>query len=263
MIFGLQNCGALGDCCYHLAAINELAKRGEEVIVEMHQDQQSREVSVIFDGVAKVNFVENPIPKLYENKREKHAAQIILDKLGIDNVNCIPKLTLTREELDFACQYLFKYNLKKSIVLAADNLGSYDKTNVGAQYKLPPVWLIQNICSYCVSNGFIVFQFGRKEDKYFTPLTGAIPVRDLTIRQTAACFYFIRQFVGGDSGLYHLNLAVGGKSIVLHPPDNELLGYVKQGLHYTPDLWKSEQIRVKYIDFSQPNDIISYLNFNW
>ena len=138
-------------------------------------------------------------------------------------------------------------------------MGGNDKNNPRAHYVRPPIKLMQYITDYLNNSGYTVLQFGPKLDYWvgniptFTPLKGAIHIRNLEIREQAACFSVAKNMICGDSGLSHLNLAVGGKSVVFHPPESTNFGYLFYDLHYLSELWKNEPVRVKYIDFTQFN----------
>lgn len=263
MIFGFNSTGALGDYTYITAALNVL----DNCIVQLHDTEQCRDVSVIFNNLAKVEFVNDPPHPIYKDGNKSiHAAQKVLDKLGITEVNCIPKIRLTQEEIEWAKKFLENY--KNPVVVVNDNGGSGDKNNFCAQYKRPPVFLIQNIVNRLKELNYTVLQFGRNDHKDFpncyTPLNNAIHIRGLSLRQLAACYHVIGKFIGGDTGDYHLMLSVGGKSIDLIPPENPRLGFIYDELLYYDFLWKNEKPRVKYICFNNIENINDdLLIFNW
>ena len=258
MILGIKDNGSLGDALYLTSAVNELNKRGEKVVVQMHKDEQCRAVSRVFENLTEVEYTDTPVDKLYENKRNTHAAQVILNKLGIDNVNCIPKIKLTPEEIEWAKNFLSQYEYKNAIIVINDNAGSHDPTNIGALYKRPPVDLMQFLADGFTKDGFTVFQFGRKEEDRFTPLKNVVYMRGLNIRQLAACYSLIGKIISGDTGDYHLMLSVGGEAYVLCPEESELHGYIYHELHYTPELFREEKVRVMYSSFMKDNTIYNY-----
>ena len=269
MIFGLKQIGALGDCLFITPALQALNYTHNAV--EMRPDLQCRQVSKIFDGLATVVFTYVPRERLYiTNKNKVHSALRVLQSLGLENYSCIPKINLKQEEIDWAKNYLRDYNCDKVIVITNDNLGANDPTNYCAQYKRPPVELMQGIADCLIGLGYTILQFGPKLDEWpgkiptFTPLKGAIPIRDLEIREQAACFSIIKKIISGCTGLFHLGISVGAKCVCFHPPNNDQFQYYNWDLHYLSELWKNEPIRAKYIDFTKFDGslgpIIDFLN---
>lgn len=254
---GLYQIGSLGDCLFLTAGIQALRDKGEEVIVEMHPDTQCRQVSKVFDGLASVEFKDNPLPRLYiTNTKKVHSSLRVLQSLGLENYSCIPKINLRQEEIDWAKNYLGEYDISRTIILVNDNQGANQPTNYCAQYKRPPIELMQYVTDYLIGLGYTVLQFGPKLDRWvgniptFTPLKGAFYIRDLEIREQAACFSIIKKMFTGCTGLLHLALAVGAKIVCFHPPNNDQFQYYNWDLHYLPELWKGP-IRAKYVDFTK------------
>lgn len=248
MIFGIKATGTWGDSLFLTPALQALKKKGENSIVEMHNDEQCHAVSRVFDDLASVTFCDNPISKLYDINQEKtHYAQRILNELNIKEVNCIPKVILKKEEINWAKSFLKQYI--NPVVIVADVSGKWDKTNYRAQFVCPPKEMIQYIVDLYVKNNYTVLQFGRKEDDRFTPLNNTIHIRGLKIRELLACYFVVGKYIGPDTGDYHAMLSVNGKCITLHPPENYKMGYIYHELHYLPEYWKDEKTRVRYVDF--------------
>lgn len=262
MIFGYKNHGALGDCLYITAALNVLPGS----TVQMHNDDQCRFVARVFDGLASVEFIDNPNLPIYCNgDKNTHAAQRTLDILNIKNTNCIPKIKLTQEEISWGNSFISLY--KNPVCVVNDNGGSGDINNTCAQYKRPPIPLMQFVVDYLNSIGHTVLQFGRNDHpnfpNCFTPLNNTIPIRGLSVRELASCYHSIGKYVGGDTGDYHLMLSVGGKCIVFVPPNNKNLGFSYNELFYKDYLWKDEAVRVKYIDYTVKSNITELLRFSF
>lgn len=246
----MQGMGSWGDCIMLIPAIQALRDKGEEVVLQMHNDEQCRQVSTIFNGLAKVEFVDNPASRLYITNTEKiHTAKRSLHELGFYDYSCIPKIELTADEINWAKDFLKDY--KRSITFINNNSGDWDKTNYRAHYVRPPIKLIQYLVDYFISNGWDVLQFGRKEDERFTPLNGAKHIRGLSIRQLLSCYHVIGKMISGDTGDQHGIISVGGKSVVFHPPESDQFGYHFWDLHYTPELWKDESVRIRYQDYTK------------
>lgn len=268
MIIGLHGIGSLGDCLFLTPVIQALAEKGEKTTVQMHTETQSREVSVIFEGLADVEFTDTPVPRLYIlNKDKVHSAKRALHQLGFYNHSCIPKIKLEETELNWATSYLSKFI--NPIILVNDGGGTSDPTNYRAKYVKGPPDNMQKMADFCILKGYTVLQFGHKREilgsgyKSFTPLDGAIHIRNLDIRQQAACFSIIRRIIAFDSGLQHLMLSVGGQAVVSIPDESLRLGYEYWDLLYPESEFEGE-VRVKYINhrnfLNNKEDILSYLN---
>jgi hypothetical protein len=74
----------------------------------------------------------------------------------------------------------------------------------------------------------------------------------------AACYALVGQICCCDTGDYHLMLSVGGKVLLTSPDESEKLGYIYSELHYQPNLWKNEEIRVRYINHNTGELIYKY-----
>lgn len=261
-----MNVGSVGDCTYILGVINELRKRGEDVIVRMPKGPQCERVSLIYKNLAKVEFVDNPLEAIYKIKGDtsKHASQRASDYLGITNVSAIPKILLDDDEIDWARTFLKQYT--NPVVVVNDNGGSSTPGNFAAQYRRPPSEVMQVYVDKLIQLSYTILQFGIKDlkdrDNAFTPLNNALSIRGLDIRQTSACYYVIGKYVGGDTGDYHLMLACGGKTITLIPPEDSIR-YSYSDLLYTDDLWKNEKIRCKYVNYTTPELGYKYLSFDF
>lgn len=241
---GMKGMGSLGDMLFLTPALKVI----KDAVIEIHNDKQCLEVSSVFKNLAKVECVDNPNERPYIiNKDNTHTAQRVLNYYGISNVSCIPKVILDDNEVDWAEGFLAKY--KNPVVIVNDNAGSHDRSNFRAHYVRPPVELMQHFCNELIKDNLTVLQFGRQEDNMFTPLRGAEYIRGLNIRQILACFSVIGSGFFGDSGLYHAMLSVGGIANVFIPDESRFYGYGYRDLHYTPELWKGEPIRVKYFNF--------------
>ena len=250
MRVGNRGNGSLGDCLW----LTPIAKAVNDLTVELHDDQQSREVGRIFEGIADVEHCRLPLVRPDFGRPEKtHTAQKILNGLGIDSVSCIPKIQLKKEEVEEAKAILSKF--KNPIAIVNDNQGSNDPNNEAAQYKRPPSILMQATVNTLSQNGFTPIQFGRADkptDCYpvFSPLSNCEYIRGLNLRILGACYRIIGKYIGGDTGDYHLMLAVGGKALVYIPEDNFLNGFDYSELIYFNHLWRGEKPRVIYPVFT-------------
>lgn len=249
--------GNLGDALW----ITPLARYVPDLVVQLRAgDKRAKGVSAIFDGLCEVEFIDNP-PDTIKSKLDVHAAQKILYAYKIVDRNSIPQIKLREDEIAWAKEYLKGY--KNPIAIINNNSGTNDPTNHRAKYVCPPHNFIQEISDNYRANGKTILQFGPSKDYYdrdpFVPINGAIEIRGLRVRQLAACYHVIGQMVGGDTGDYHLMLAVGGKCAILVPHENFQLGYVYSDLlyGYAADDWKGQPVRVMYLNHENYRDIIT------
>lgn len=251
MILGNKGNGSLGDVLWMTAVLRYV----KDVRIVLHNDEQSKWVGQIFQNLCEVEYSDNP-PERPDNLVDitrrpylySHRSRKILLSLGIQEEISAPFVKLNFNEINWAYEFLKNY--KNPIVVVNENSGCWDKTNLRAHYVRPPIPLMQRMTNKLIEDDFTPLQFGRKEDEKFTPLTGAIPIRGLSLRQIAACYYLIKQYIGGDTGDYHLMLAVGGLATVFIPNENIGLGYIYNDLLYKPENFENSKSRVDYLNFN-------------
>ena len=249
--------GNLGDFLW----LTPLAKYIPDLVIEMRKgDKRSESVSKIFDGLADVEFVENPSPTRKTNDKI-HITQKILNAYGVFGKNSIPKILLTDDEIKTAKKLLKSF--KNPIAIINNNSGTNDPLNYRARYVCPPHEFMQEICDHFIKNGRDVIQFGPSSNYYdrdtFVPLNGATYIRGLSVRELAACYFVIGQMISGDTGDYHLMLAVGGECVTLVPHESLHLGYIYSDLlyGYANDDWIGEMPRCTYINHELYKTIIN------
>ena len=249
--------GNLGDFLW----LTPLARYVPDLTIQMREgDKRAQSVSPIFDGLCDVEFVENPSPTKKTNDKI-HVTQKILNAYGVFGRNSIPKICLKEEEIKNAKKILSNY--KNPIAIINNNSGTNDPLNSRAKYVCPPHKNMQEICNHFIKNGRSVVQFGPTADYYdrdtFVPLDGAFIIRGLSVRELAACYHLIGQMISGDTGDYHLMLAVGGECITLIPHESLYFGYIYSDLlyGYVNDDWAGEEPRCTYINHELYKTIIN------
>lgn len=247
IILGNRGNGGLGDCLFFTPLF-----RNNTGTVILHNDKQSREVSTVLDGIAKIEFCDLPPERPDSNCNTPiHRCKKIMRAFGINDEYCIPFIKLTSEEITKAKDVISQY--KNPVVIINNNSGDWDPTNFRAHYVRGEPSNMQVICNQLIENGCTPLQFGLEDDRKFTKLNRAIHIRGLNIRETASCFYHIKKFVGTDSGLYHLMLSVGGRCIVSIPLESIPFGYIYSDLLYTKECFGTEEVRVKYFNHGDIN----------
>jgi ADP-heptose:LPS heptosyltransferase len=252
MIIGNKGNGSLGDCLW-ITSVFRYIKAGKVVL---HNDEQCRAVGRIFDNICEVEYSHSP-PERPDNithlstelYTSSHRSKKILLACGITNNVSVPFVKINNSETAWAKDFLKKY--KNPIVAINDNSGSGDPSNFRAAYVRPPVDKLQSLVNKLVNKNHTVLQFGRIENSKFTPLSHCEHIRGLSIRQTAACYSVIQQYIGGDTGDYHLMLAVGGTAVVLIPDESIQFGYVYNDLLYKDINFENNMRRVNYLNFNK------------
>lgn len=253
-----SNCANLGDNLW----ITPLFKNGVKGSVTFSDTPRTRSIARIFDGLADVDFVPL-VENVQKSADETHEAQRILNCWDRTDVNCIPEIKITKEEIEGAQAFLSPY--KNPIVVIADNSGSSDPKNYRASVVRPPIPYMQYLCDQAAKR-YTPLQFGLSPNYYgqgisnFTKLNGTVEIRGLPLRQLAACYHVCGKYIGGDTGDYHLMLSVGGKAMVSIP--HECRGYQYRRLLYTEELWKGEPVRVKYF-LHRSNKVADLLDFTF
>jgi len=249
-ILGNRGNASLGDILWMTAP----ARYINNIKISLHADDRSRWVGKAFENICEVEYIDNPPIRpdnLADVTKEPylsvHRSRKILLSLGITNEVSVPFVKLTKDEIDWAVSFLKDY--KNPIVIINDNAGTGDKTNYSGNYRRPPTEITQYFANKLIENNMTPLQFGRTEDEKFTKLSNCIPIRGLSLRETAACYSVIGEYLGGDTGDYHLMLAAGGKATVLIPEENLNLGYNYNDLIYKPENFENSISRVRYINF--------------
>ena len=252
-----QSGGNLGDALW----LTPLARYIPDLVVQLRKgDKRSEAVAPIFDGLCKVEFVDNPQDP-NKSKLDVHVSRKILYAYGIVGRNSIPQIKLTAGEIIWARGFLSAY--PNPIAIINGNSGTNDPSNYRAQYVRPPHEAMQEIANHFHKHGKTVLQFGPDKSYYdrdpFVPLENAVHIRGLSVRQLAACYAVIGKMISGDTGDYHLMLAVGGETVTLVPHESFQLGYVYSDLlyGYAAQDWEDEKCRVHYLNHEDYKAIIA------
>lgn len=257
--------GTLGDSCW----LTPIFKVKKNCVLKMFDNPHCRNMAQIYDGIVeRVEFCDNPgVPPTTDEKT--HVSQRMLNALGITEVNCIPEIKITDEELAWAKDFLKDY--PNPIVFVNHNSGWKDPSNFFARIVKPPKELMQYLANE-YSKKYTIMQFCNNPNHFrpdydnFDPLENAVHIRGLTLRQQAACYKVIGKMVTGDTGDPYLMLATGGKFIMLLCP--EMYGYFHHSICYYDHLWKDEKPRTKYFKYYEFNekmrqDLLNLIDFDF
>ncbi len=232
--------------------------RAAQCRVHLFDDAAVRAVAPIFDGLGEVVF-DNGSPTTHAPKaspespvRGPHSKKT-LAQFGYPDADPIPRIVLTDDEIARA----------RELVSGLSNPCIIKANTSQRNYRTPPAELMQWIQMQNPDVTFLTTALSPNHAKHnfdFTPLGGVFPLWDLPIRQMAAIYQAVGRYIGGDTGDYHLMLAVGGKCDVLVPDSNAEYPYVD--FHYDDSCWTDDK-RIRYHPWSQPfNQTLIGLNLN-
>lgn len=245
---GNKGNGGWGDCLFISAVFRH--RRGKVIL---HNDLQSREVATVFNGIAEVEFSDNPPERPDKDcKLPIHRAEKILRSVGIYSRICAPYVKLTKDEIDWAKEFLKDF--KDPVLVVNNNSGDFDPNNTRAHYVRPPVKVMQKIINNIIFEGRTPLQFGLKDPAKFTKLDNAVHIQGLNIRQSLACCKVIGVYVGGDTGWEHAMLSVGGYCTTLIPNESKELGYIYSDLLYKKENFPEDsKAFAGYINYNNPS----------
>ncbi len=229
-----NNAGSLGDYLSLTPLFNHT-----QCTVQIFENERSRELSKVYDGLADIEFVNHPVPPVNQTDEEVCFSQRILNYYKAFDQSPIPKIKITKEEEEWATEFLSKY---KNPICFNRTVGKPDTGHPLAKYRQISVNISKQIISQCESSGYTVLNFCLSSN--YEKISNEIPVLDLPIRKLAACFYKIKKYIGSDTGDYHLMLSVGGNVKVLVPPSDWHYDHKKH--LYLDYAWKNEPKRADY-----------------
>lgn len=257
--------GNLGDAILTTA----LFKNNREGIVTILDAPETRRLEQVFYNFnVQIQYAPNIKSTIIDNK-QTHICQQYLDHFGIIDSNCIPQINVPNQELNWARDYLAK--IENPLVVVTNNNGTGDPTNYWAHYRtFNPVLMNELLEEY--SKKYTLLHFGLSRDfnknvyrndvDSFIKMPNCIDILDLPISKLAACYKIIGRCLSGDTGDYHLMLAVGGKCNVL-VNENHDIGYPHVSYLYQDYQWKNEKIRLRYIPFRDYKKSLEYIDFDY
>lgn len=242
--------GSLGDWLSLTPLLR--AKPGSLVIAK--DSPHTREFAQVYQGIADVEFVEGDIANTPETNEEVCFSQRVLNHFQITDRNAIPSIIVTDEEKEWAKNFLKDYpeNLIAFNPTTASATYEQDESHICNYRRMPESLVLRIIDVIAASKKHTLIKFGVKKTQShiynnFEDFNGVLSVPDLTIRQVAACYSQIKQYIGTDTGDHHLMLSVGGTCKTFVPPSD--WHYDHNRILYLPYAWKGEQIREVYSVF--------------
>jgi hypothetical protein len=245
--------------------VTPIFKKIKNGILEIIDDEVAKGKAVLLDGICDVSFSKNPAPECPQTKERIHRSQRMLNALGIDDVNAIPFVILKDEEIEWAKNFLIKYD--NPIVYTPNNSCSWDPTNYGARARTFTEEM-NKVFIDTLSKKYTILQFGITSDFYTNGRGGivtydkVINIPNLNLRQLAACYKVIGKGLFSDTGDPFLMIAVGGKVLEVIPMNLDY--YPFWDYAYVDDyLWKGEDIRAKYFCMTKWQQALDHLDFNF
>lgn len=217
----------------------------------------TRLFAAVFEGLAQVEFVDPTtlLQKTPETDELRCYSQRVLAAHGVTDSSAIPVVALTPDEKDWARDFLKDYDrpiaFNPTTASARPELPEWDMRN----YRRMPSRLTTDILAQLRGTGRTILRFGcRKTQTHiysnYEAFEGVVDLCDLTIRQVAACYHQIGQYVGTDSGDMHLSLAVGASCYAFVPPSVGVYHHPRQ--LYTAEDFAGEPVRIQYAVFDHP-----------
>lgn len=236
----IPNCsGSLGDC----VSITALFKKRKGKIVFLRNPITENVLSKVYDGIAEVEFSDKPQDCCPETNEELCYSQRILNAFGVQDCNAIPELKATEEEKTRVWAFIKRFKNP----IAFNNTVGRPNDHELAKYREMPDDLAEHLVNEQIKNGRTVLQYALSNN--YCPVKGAIPVFDIGIRHLIASYSLIGEYMGVDTGNYHVMLGVGGRAKVFIPPSTWHYNH-KRHL-YLDYAWRGEEKRVEYFVFDK------------
>lgn len=232
-----SSCGGIGDNLIYTPIFYNIRTK-----FQMLEHPKCRNVSKLIEDLCEIEFVSKPIECPNDSSKTRNIILKKLHALGL-NVSPIPKINIKRTNKEWAENFLSKYD--NPIIFVGDNNGNHDPQDFCAKYRIPSKEILQNYID-TLAKKYTVLQFGLSGK--MTSFDNVVQIKDIDIENLAGCYYIIRKYFGVDTGDYWLTIATGGEAQVLCPDDSGF--YSHDEWHLKPEMWWSEPIRIRYVDFS-------------
>lgn len=248
--------------------LTPLMKKINDIEVEIVDEEVNISRAQVFNNLAKITIknVKNVIKPTPILRGKTHISQALLEYYGIEDVSYLPIVKLTQEEIEWAKKFLEKY--PNPLAIVPTNSCSWDRTNYFAQLRTFSFEMCKFFISH-FSKKYTLLQFGVDSNFYktmttsFFELPNVIHIKNLNIRQLAACYHVIGKIISCDTGDPYLMIAVGGKVLEMVPMD---IPHIYKHWEYTyvdENLWRGEKIRAKYFDMKEYKKTLEYINFDF
>ena len=146
-----------------------------------------------------------------------------------------------------AVEFLRAYPKPIAFSTCPISFGSDESTD---EYRTIPLDIVSNLVKFWSGAGYSVLHFVPDEEKNAPDLgLKAFRVTGFSCLQRSACYHVIGKMIAPDGDEMMDMVSVGGKSVVLVPPDNYELDYSYSDWHFTSDQLREDSKRLRYIQF--------------
>lgn len=250
-----QTAGSLGDWL----SLTPLLNAKKDCLVLAPDTPHTRKFAELYKGLAEVEFVNHAIPNTLETNEPLCFSQRILNVYGLRDVSPIPVIKILDEEKEWAKDFLKQYS---NPTVFANSVGGADSSKPEhhvSNYRKLPDNVTNEIIAKLTEQGRTLIKFGTKKTQNniynnYETFPNVINIPDLTLREVAACYSVIDNYVGADTGDHHLMLAAGGVCTTLIPPDSWNYSHARH--LYLDYAWKYEpMVRESYLIFKKQSPI--------
>lgn len=237
--------GSLGDWLSLTPLLN--ARPNSTVIAP--DSPHTRQFARLYEGLANVEFTDQPVPPTLETDDPVCMSQRILNRYGVTDVPAIPIVKLRPDEIEWARTLLAPYS----------NPVAFNNTTAAARADKP----LDDLCNYRrlpdaltaslvgqLARDHTIIHFGCKASMQniyagnWDEIAGVVSIPDLNLRQLAACYHVIGRYVGAATGDLHLALSVDAFVDAFVPPS--VWHYRHDLHHYKPENFGTDTVKIVY-----------------
>jgi hypothetical protein len=247
-----NSAGSLGDW---LSLTPLLAARPNSTVIAQ-DSPHTRQFARLYEGLAHVEFTDQSVPPVLETDEPVCMSQRILNRYGVTGVSPIPTVILRDDEIQWARDFLAPYPNPVAFNNTTAAARADQPPEAMCNYRRLPDSLSRHIVAQLNAAGHTVLRFGCRttmQNIYggnYDEFAGVVNLPDLNVRQLAACYHVIGQYVGAATGDLHLALAVGAYVNVFAPPSEWHYDHARH--HYRSRDFGSDPVRAQYNVFLAP-----------
>ena len=247
----------MGDWLSLTPILRHMRDLGRNPLVIARDSPHTREFGTLYRGLAEIQWepASAPTPPTLQSDSDSCFSRRILEGHGVYHVSAIPHVEVSSEEREWATAFLAWFGPK--LTAFCPTIGSARDTlpeDHIANYRRMPRKLAAELVKRLLDSGRKPVWFGTKDTQQHIyrnrfEIEGVISVPDLSVRQLAACYSVIGEYVGTDTGDHHLMLSVGGRCETWVPTSRWFYDHKK--FLYDSKAWLAEEPRETYRVFEQ------------
>lgn len=223
--------------------------------VQVRDTWYGRNIGSIFEGMARVAYVDQPIPediamKMYGNPAKRdfsdHVAKMYVNSFEMGHDNYIPWMTFTPSDIERARDIVSRF---KGPICISPICGQYHRDRDWRKHvRMMDLSVWHKMVSQFKRAGRDVFYF--TSSKNYVEIPGTIPFLDIPLRDMCALFRVSGHYAGIENGMLYGAIASGARCLCIIPEHNNT-HFVAKNWVFTDDMWKHEAKRVFYITMSE------------